>query len=71
MPALKGEGDWPSKEFLYWTDDGSVAVMRYGDYKATFLKQNAHDMRVWLEPFEMMHAPLLCNLRMDPLERAE
>jgi arylsulfatase A-like enzyme len=71
MPALKGEGDWPRKEFLYWTDDGSVAALRYGDYKATFLKQNAHGMRVWLEPFEVMRAPLLCNLRMDPFERAE
>jgi arylsulfatase len=71
MPALKGEGAWPRKEFLYWTDDGSVAALRYGDYKATFLKQNAHGMRVWLEPFEVMRAPLLCNLRMDPFERAE
>jgi arylsulfatase A-like enzyme len=71
MPALKGEGDWPRKEFLYWTDDGSVAALRYGDYKATFLKQNAHGMHVWLEPFEVMRAPLLCNLRMDPFERAE
>ena len=71
MPALKGEGDWPRKEFLYWTDDGSVAALRYGDYKATFLKQNAHGMRVWLEPFEVMRAPLLCDLRMDPFERAE
>jgi len=71
MPALKGEGDWPRKEFLYWTDDGSVAALRYGNYKATFLKQNAHGMRVWLEPFETMRAPLLCNLRMDPFERAE
>ena len=25
MPALKGEAAWPRKEFLYWTDDGSVA----------------------------------------------
>ena len=27
MPALMGEGRWPRKEFLYWTDDGSVAAL--------------------------------------------
>jgi arylsulfatase len=71
MPALKGEGQWPRKEFLYWTDDGSVAALRYGNYKVTFLKQNAHGLHVWLQPFEQLRAPLLCNLRMDPFERAE
>jgi arylsulfatase A-like enzyme len=25
-PALKGEAEWPRKEFIYWTDDGSVAA---------------------------------------------
>ncbi len=39
LPALKGEGAWPRKEFLYWTDDGSVAALRYGPWKATFLRQ--------------------------------
>ena len=24
-PALAGKGEWPRKEFIYWTDDGSVA----------------------------------------------
>ena len=28
-PALKGEAAWPRKEFIYWTDDGSVAALRY------------------------------------------
>jgi len=72
LPFLKGEvKESPRREFVYWTDDGSVAALRYGNYKATFLKQNAHGMRVWLEPFEALRAPLLCNLRMDPFERAE
>jgi arylsulfatase len=70
LPALKGEGDWPRKEFLYWTDDGSVAALRYGNWKATFLRQNAHGMRVWIEPFEKLRAPILTNLRMDPFELA-
>jgi arylsulfatase A-like enzyme len=71
MPALKGEAEWPRKEFLYWTDDGSVAALRYGNYKITFLKQNAEGLRVWQQPFEALRAPLITNLRMDPFERAE
>ena len=71
LPALKGEGQWPRKEFLYWTDDGSVAALRYNNWKVTFLKQNAHGLHVWQQPFEELRAPLLCNLRMDPFERAE
>jgi arylsulfatase A-like enzyme len=71
MPALKGEAEWPRKEFIYWTDDGSVAALRYNDWKVTFLKQNAEGLRVWQSPFEELRAPLLTNLRMDPFERAE
>jgi arylsulfatase len=71
LPALKGEGRWPRKEFLYWTDDGSVAALRYDNWKITFLKQNAHGMAVWQHPFEELRAPMLANLRSDPFERAE
>ena len=70
-PALKGEGDWPRHEFIYWTDDGSVAALRYDNWKVTFLEQQAHGLRVWQEPFTPLRAPLLTNLRMDPFERAE
>lgn len=70
LPALKGDGEWPRKEFIYWTDDGSVAALRYGPWKATFLRQNAHGLHVWMEPFEALRAPMLTNLRMDPFERA-
>jgi arylsulfatase A-like enzyme len=71
IPALKGQGDWPRKEFIYWTDDGSVAALRYGNWKATFLRQDAHGMKVWLEPFVALRAPMLTNLRMDPFELAQ
>lgn len=71
IPALKGEGAWPRREFIYWTDDGSVAAVRYGNWKITFLKQNALGLRVWQTPFEELRAPLITNLRMDPFERAE
>jgi arylsulfatase len=71
LPAFKGEGAWPRKEFLYWTDDGNVAALRYNNWKVTFLKQNAHGMQVWMQPFEELRAPLVGNLRTDPFERAE
>ena len=70
-PALRGQAAWPRKEFIYWTDDGSVAALRYGDMKVTFLEQQAHGLRVWQDPFKVLRAPLLTNLRMDPFERAE
>ena len=39
--------------------------------RSTFLRQNAHGLHVWMEPFEVLRAPLLINLRADPFERAE
>jgi arylsulfatase len=71
LPALKGEAVWPRREFIYWTDDGSVAALRYDNWKITFLKQNALGLRVWQEPFVPLRAPMVINLRMDPFERAE
>jgi len=70
-PALRGQAPWPRKEFIYWTDDGSVAALRYDHWKITFLKQEAEGMNVWLNPFTQLRAPLITNLRMDPFERAE
>ena len=71
MPALKGEADWPRREFLYWTDDGNVAALRYDNWKVTFLRQEALGLRVWQDAFEELRAPALTNLRTDPFERAE
>ncbi len=71
LPAFKGEGEWPRHDFIYWTDDGDVAALRYDDWKVTFMKQNAEGLEVWQRPFETLRAPLLTNLRMDPFERAE
>ena len=70
IPALKGEAAWPRNEFLYWTDDGNVAALRWNDWKFTFLRQNAHGIDVWTSQFEVLRAPMLANLRMDPFERA-
>jgi len=71
LPALKGEAAWPRKEFIYWTDDGSVAALRYENWKITFLQQDAEGLKVWQQPFTPLRAPTITNLRMDPFERAE
>jgi arylsulfatase len=68
---LEGKEQWPRKDFIYWTDDGDVAAVRYGNWKITFLKQEAEGLRVWQQPFVQLRAPLITNLRMDPFERAE
>ena len=70
-PALRGEAAWPRREFIYWTDDGSVAALRYDAWKITFLKQESEGLKVWQQPFTPLRAPTLTNLRMDPFERAE
>jgi arylsulfatase len=70
-PALRGEAPWPRKEFIYWTDDGNVAALRYENWKITFLQQEAEGLKVWQQPFTELRAPTLTNLRMDPFERAE
>ena len=70
LPAFKGEAEWPRHEFLYWTDDGNVAALRYNDFKITFMRQNAHGMHVWSQPYEVLRMPMIGNLRSDPFERA-
>jgi arylsulfatase A-like enzyme len=71
LPFLKGElKESPRHEFIYWTDGGSVAALRYNDWKISFLRQNSVGIKVWESPFEELRWPMLTNLRMDPFERA-
>ena len=70
LPALKGEAEWPRKEFLYWTDDGQVAALRYNNWKITFLRQDHEGIDVWTQPYTALRAPMVANLRMDPFEKA-
>ena len=71
LPALKGEGAWPRKEFLYWTDGGDLACLRYDQWKVHFLEQRAHGFDVWQDPFVQLRLPKLYTLRGDPFERAD
>jgi arylsulfatase len=71
-PWLSGRTEAsPRKEFLYWTDDGNLMCLRYGNWKLVFLEQRAHGFDVWEEPFVELRLPKLFNLRMDPFERAD
>ena len=71
LPFFRGDvKQSPRREFIYWTDGGSVAALRYDNWKISFLRQNSVGIKVWEAPFEELRWPMLTNLRMDPFERA-
>ena len=71
-PFLKGDtAEPPRKEFLYWTDDGDLAALRYDQWKLDFLEQRAEGFGVWEEPMVQLRLPKLFTLRGDPFERAD
>jgi arylsulfatase len=72
IPYFKGEmKDSPRQEFFYWTDDGSLANLRYNRWKIVFMEQRAHGLEVWQEPLVTLRFPKLFCLRTDPFERAD
>jgi arylsulfatase len=71
-PHLKGEvKENPRPGFLYWSDDGDLMALRYGNWKVQFQVQRAEGLGAWQEPFVTLRCPMLFNLRMDPFENAE
>jgi len=72
LPLLTGETDEsPRKEIFYFTDDGDLSALRFGDWKIVFLEQRVEGtLRIWAEPFVPLRVPLIFNLRRDPFERA-
>ncbi|HKF20460.1 MAG TPA: arylsulfatase [Candidatus Angelobacter sp.] len=72
IPYFKGDvAEGPRKEFLYWTDDGDLAALRWDKWKVVFLEQRAHGLDVWRDPLIPLRAPLLFDLHADPFERAQ
>jgi arylsulfatase len=75
VPFLKGEvKESPRKEFLYWSDDGDLMAVRYGNWKVAFLEQNTKTnpetpIGVWQGQFNHLRVPNMYNLRADPFER--
>jgi arylsulfatase len=72
LPLLTGRTDEsPRKEIFYFSDDGDLTALRYGDWKAIFLEQERKEtLRAWIEPWKPLRVPLIFNLRRDPYERA-
>ena len=72
MPLWKGElKENPRPGFLYWSDEGDLMALRYGDWKIHFAVQRAEGIRAWEEPLIPLRFPMLVNLRADPFENAE
>ena len=72
LPFFKGEvKESPRKEMLYWSDDGDLMALRYGNWKAVFKEQRAESFQVWSEPMVNLRVPKIFNLRSDPFERAD
>ena len=71
LPHLKGEAETPRHEFVYWTDDGDIASLRYNQWKIVFMEQRSHGFDVWQDPFTVLRFPKLLHLRADPFERAD
>lgn len=71
LPALKGESEWPRKEFFYFSDDGNLVNLRYNQWKIVFAEQREHGFNVWQESLMTLRLPKLFNLRTDPFERAD
>lgn len=72
LPFLTGEKEAsPRKGFVYFNDGDCVAV-RYGNWKVVFMEQRCPGtLEVWANPFTVLRAPKVYNLRIDPYERAD
>ena len=72
LPYFTGQSkEGPRKEMFYFTDDGQLSALRYGQWKMMFSEQRGHGMEVWQEPYVTLRFPKLFNLLRDPFERAD
>jgi arylsulfatase len=73
IPHLTGkDSKSPRKGFIYFTDEGDVAAVRYDNFKIAFLEQRTRGtMQIWAEPMVPLRLPKVFNLRTDPYEFAD
>ncbi|WP_391560989.1 arylsulfatase [Mucisphaera calidilacus] len=71
-PLLTGESDQsPRREIFYFSDDGDLTALRYGDWKLIFMEQRVEaTLEAWANPFTPLRVPLILHMRRDPYERA-
>jgi arylsulfatase A-like enzyme len=72
LPYLTGETDKSARqEYFYFSDDGDLLALRYGNWKFVFAQQRSPGtLALWGEPFVKTRLPWLYNLRTDPYEKA-
>jgi arylsulfatase A-like enzyme len=69
LPFLEGEVDEsPRPGFLYWSDDGDLMALRYGNWKFHFMQQRGQGFEVWEEPLVTTRVPEFFNVRSNPFE---
>jgi arylsulfatase A-like enzyme len=73
LPLLTGQTDKSARpEFFYFSDDGDLMALRFGNWKTVFAEQRAKGtLEVWAEPLTQPRIPKIFNLRTDPFERAD
>jgi arylsulfatase len=72
IPFLMGEVmENPRPGILYWSDEGDLMALRYGDWKVHFMEQRGEGILAWQEPFVPLRLPKIFNLRSDPFENAD
>jgi arylsulfatase A-like enzyme len=73
LPYLTGQTKTgPREDFFYFSDDGMLTGLRYDNWKLVFAEQRMPGtLQVWFEPYTILRAPKLFNLRNDPYERAD
>ncbi len=72
-PYLSGEAKTPErKDFIYFSDDGSIFAVRWNNWKFIFIEQPKHGTYdVWSYPYLVLRIPKIFNLRTDPYETAD
>lgn len=73
VPYLTGKEERaPRDSFIYCNDDQQLTALRYDNWKIVFAEQRTQGtLRIWMDPFVVLRAPKIFNLRTDPYERAD
>ncbi len=72
LDHITGKAPSPRQEFLYFTDDGDLACLRFDNWKMVFMEQRMPGTcMIWAEPLVTLRLPKIYNLKTDPYEHAD